>query len=443
MSLPTLHDIAVPITISIDEKQKLKDAVDIMYQNNILDIIVIHEGEHHYGLITANDLIRFKMENIDFDSTIQSLQVSKISVVNNDTALIDVYKEIQRSCHRICITNEKKELCGVATYSDIIGSIDPAILIQEQKIKEILGHNTIKQVNVTTQTADALRMMSNDLHDSVIIYDDDQPVGIITTKDTIRLLNKDSDLRKSVSHYMSAPIRSINETASVQETLDFIQKENFKRVIISNKEGHILGQISQEELLSKIYSRWEEGLKHHGEALEKVNKDLEARASKFEEMAQVDTLTGLANRSRFEKTLISEFERIDRHGVAPFSLVFFDIDHFKKVNDTYGHLVGDQVLRSISTQCKSLLRKNDTLARWGGEEFVIILPMVNVDGAYEVAEKLRKHIEEYIFEQVGNITCSFGVSQYQKSDTIKGLLHRTDCAMYEAKNSGRNCIVVQ
>ena len=441
MNFPRLIDIATNIVVTIGENQSLSDAVASMHEHNIRDIVVTRKGTHHYGLITANDLIRFRIERVDFDAQIKELKVDQVSTIRTDATLFDAFKEVQNTYQSLCVIGEDEELCGFITYTDIIGSIDPAVLIQEQKIKDLLWNNNIKHVTIDAQTCDALRMMSNVPYDSVIVYDKDKAVGIITTKDTIRLLHNNSDLSQPIAKFMSSPILTIDENTSIQETLAFVQKEHFKRVIISNKEGRVVGQISQQELISKVYSRWAEGLKSHGKELQEINKILEARASKFEEMAQIDALTGLANRSSFEDKMIDEFERIERYQSQAFSMIFFDIDHFKNVNDTYGHLVGDHVLTSLSTQCKSLLRTNDMLARWGGEEFVIILPMVECEDAQLVAEKLRKHIEGYIFEQVGNITCSFGVSQYRTGDTPAALLHRTDNAMYTAKSSGRNRVI--
>ncbi|MFC2073895.1 diguanylate cyclase [Campylobacterota bacterium] len=442
MNFPHLIDIATKNVVTIDENKSLNDAVVTMQQHNIRDIIITRKGSHHYGLITANDLIRFKIERVEFNAQIKELKVDQVSTIGSNATLLDAFKEIQDTCHCLCVIDDNEELCGFINYTDIIGSLDPTVLIKEQKIKDMLWNNKIKHVSVDAQTCEALRMMSNIIYDSVIVYDKDKAVGIITTKDTIRLLSNGSDLSRPISDYMSSPIHTIDENTSIQETLSFIQKENFKRVIVSNKEGIVVGQISQQELLSKVYSRWAEGLKDHGKELEEINKMLEARASKFEEMAQIDVLTGLANRSSFEEKMVDELERIERYQSQAFSVIFFDIDHFKNINDTYGHLVGDHVLQSISTQCKSLLRINDMLARWGGEEFVAILPMVEIEGAKLVAEKLRKYIEEYIFEQVGNITCSFGVSQYQEGDTPTALLHRADNAMYEAKKAGRNRVIL-
>lgn len=442
MTFPHVIDLATKEVIKIDEKQKLEDAVKLMHSYGVRDIVVTKAGEKRFRMITANDLIRFKVERVSFDMPINELKLDTISSVPYDTSLSDALKEVNSSCNCLCVTDKEENLCGFVTYTDIISSIDPSLLMKEQKIKDILWGNAVKRADAQTSTCDVLRMMNSSVFDSVILYDETKAVGIITTKDTIRLLNDGCDLRRPIRDFMSSPVHSIDEESSIHTAFEFIQREHFKRVIVSNKRGEIIGQISQKELLAKVYSRWAENLKTRGKQLEEVNRLLEARASMYEEMAQLDPLTHLPNRSSFETKMLDEFTRIERYGSGAFSLIFFDIDHFKLINDNYGHLVGDHVLKSISTQCRELLRSNDMLARWGGEEFVVILPLVDAAGAVQVAEKMRAFIAEYIFEQVGHISCSFGVSQYQKEDTPNSLLHRTDTAMYQAKSSGRNCVVV-
>ncbi len=442
MKFPKVIDIASKDVITIQNDQSLNDAVELMDRYNVRDIVVIEGTARRFGLITATDLIRFKVERVDFTAPIETLKIDHISTILADAPVLEALKEVQDSCNCLCVVDNSEKLCGFVTYTDIIRSVDPSVLMQEQKIKDILWTTIIKTSQADAQACDVLHMMSNHFYDAVVIYEGDEAVGIITTKDTIKLIKNGSDMKKPIRLYMSVPIRTIDEDATIQDALEFIKKEHFKRVIVSNKRGEIIGQISQQELLTKFYSRWAESLKAHDQQLEEVNKILEARASKFEEIAHHDPLTGLANRSSFEEKMLDEFERIERYGSAPFSLIFFDIDHFKSINDRYGHLTGDRILASTAKLCKSKLRINDMLARWGGEEFVAILPMTMIEAAYEVAEKLRAEIAAYLFEEVGHISCSFGVCQYHEGDTPQDMLHRTDEAMYKAKNSGRNRVVM-
>jgi diguanylate cyclase (GGDEF)-like protein len=120
------------------------------------------------------------------------------------------------------------------------------------------------------------------------------------------------------------------------------------------------------------------------------------------------------------------------------SLVILDIDHFKEVNDTHGHLVGDSVLQKMVLTIDSHTRKSDFFARWGGEEFVLLLVGTSQKDAMTFAENIRLIISNVKFDRVENVSCSFGVSSYKKSDTIDTMIKRADDALYLAKNSGRN-----
>jgi diguanylate cyclase (GGDEF)-like protein len=176
--------------------------------------------------------------------------------------------------------------------------------------------------------------------------------------------------------------------------------------------------------------------------LREINKLLSARATKYEELSTIDNLTGVFNRSKFEMELRNEIKRIDRYETDTFSLVFLDIDYFKSINDKYGHLEGDNTLRDMARLIEKNIRSTDTLARWGGEEFVIIMPLTPMELAREVTEKFRKIIADEQFYVVGNITCSFGISEFKKGDNAQSLILRADQAMYKAKANGRNRVEI-
>ena len=166
---------------------------------------------------------------------------------------------------------------------------------------------------------------------------------------------------------------------------------------------------------------------------------------RMQEMAITDSLTGLYNRRYFYMVLDNEFERAKRYQ-TPLSLIMMDIDHFKKVNDEFGHLVGDDVLRAVSEICMKLLRQSDNMFRYGGEEFMIILPGTKQEEALNVAERIRSTIEEAVIKtKKGNvkITLSIGVSEYGESHSeLSEFIESADRTMYEAKKAGRNCVRV-
>jgi len=157
----------------------------------------------------------------------------------------------------------------------------------------------------------------------------------------------------------------------------------------------------------------------------------------LEKLATTDKLTGAYNRIKFEEIIAREIERFRRYH-RPFSLIMFDIDDFKKVNDNYGHNDGDYVLKTVADFVRENIRTLDYFVRWGGEEFLIICSDSKLNEAGVVAEKIRKIVEGYVFDQVGKLTISLGVIEALDSDTDDSLLKRVDDAMYKAKREGGN-----
>lgn len=158
--------------------------------------------------------------------------------------------------------------------------------------------------------------------------------------------------------------------------------------------------------------------------------------------AKIDSLTGAHNRTAMNETLEREVEFANRHQSA-LSLLILDIDHFKHINDNYGHVSGDDVLKEFVECCNQALRGTDLLFRYGGEEFVVMLPGVNSKGANIAAERLRSTIEKHVFTcQIGTVpvTVSIGAATLTLHETVNDVIKRADSALYIAKGTGRNCV---
>ncbi len=158
--------------------------------------------------------------------------------------------------------------------------------------------------------------------------------------------------------------------------------------------------------------------------------------------ATIDKLTHIDNRASFDDYIIGAFERF-RSSNVPFSIIIIDIDHFKKINDTYGHVIGDRVLEEMAGKLRTCLRSSDFFARYGGEEFVIVLEQTNLAQACIIAEHLRKSVGSEEFELDNHsikLTISAGCAQVQEGDQIKDLIKHSDEQLYNAKNNGRNTI---
>lgn len=190
----------------------------------------------------------------------------------------------------------------------------------------------------------------------------------------------------------------------------------------------------------------EDELGHLARDINKMASSLDHLYSQLSTLAKTDQLTGLMNRHGFEEIQTRELSIAKRYG-NPLSLAMFDIDHFKRVNDTYGHDVGDEVIRAIAKCCCQVFRDCDYCFRYGGEEFIVLMPQTDMNAAMVAAERLRKAVEATTVEASGgrsvNVTVSIGLAAYDKQDeTGKRLLKEADEALYNAKGAGRNRAVI-
>jgi diguanylate cyclase (GGDEF)-like protein len=188
------------------------------------------------------------------------------------------------------------------------------------------------------------------------------------------------------------------------------------------------------------YSRERVANKRKQEELEKNLAALQIEKSEYEKSSKEDPLTGCLNRAGFSSILLREQENLSKNG-CPVSFVMLDIDHFKDVNDTYGHSVGDEVLVNLTRLIRDKIRNTDALVRWGGEEFVILCGDTPIQNAQFLAEKLRVAIEGAVLIKQQQVTCSFGIAEMIPGEDPKKLFERADKALYSAKEGGRNRVV--
>lgn len=250
----------------------------------------------------------------------------------------------------------------------------------------------------------------------------------------------DQELANIIDMMQTSADRSTEYSAELRETNEALPaisdpqkiREVVQALIARNKEMQI-----QADTLSENLAR----SRAHIQALRDDLADLRARSLK-------DPLTQLGNRGFFDATLIKETSAA-RLGNEPMCLVIADIDHFKRVNDTYGHLIGDWILKDFASLISSQIKGRDSAARYGGEEFAIVLPQTDLKGAMTVTEMIRRQFEakERVMKQNGSpmepVTASFGIAQFQPAEDPSELIARADANLYKAKRSGRNRVVAE
>ncbi len=203
---------------------------------------------------------------------------------------------------------------------------------------------------------------------------------------------------------------------------------------------YVTKPFNQEELLARVNTHLE--LKKSKELLKKYISELENKNDELDKMSKTDYLTGLANRRFMMERIKEELARKERNGTN-MSILMCDIDHFKKINDSFGHEIGDLVIKEVTNNINRILRKYDIVSRWGGEEFLILLPDIGKNEACIIAEKIRKEVENTKI-QAQKIECrvsiTIGVTEYDEKISVSDNINNADDALYQGKNSGRNKI---
>lgn len=434
---PTLGSIATKDVITIDYNATIDTAIEKMNSSNHRNIIVVNHAI--YYVLTTLDLINLRSEDIDFSQPIASLRLKQVPTLPEDENVINAVDLTQKEHEYICITDKDQKLKGIVTNSDIVASVDPQIMLENLTLGTLFEQRySFIAINSDKSMKSAISSLKGSSNDCIIAVEEDEPVGILTSKDILRYFNAGED-SATVRDYMSSPLQTLTVGTPIKEAMKFVNEMHFKRVVVVDTNGKLAGIVSQQELISQTYLRWSNLVKEHYHEVEELSQILEQQNKQLASLATKDRLTGVNNRHMFEE----QFEKEEAYAVRynePLHLIILDIDYFKKVNDTFGHMVGDSVLKEFAQTIEKNSRSSDFFARWGGEEFVLLLRNTDDDNAFNVADKLRLHIQEYPFDTVGNVTCSIGMCRVDPKLSLNENLSRADEALYLSKSQGRNTV---
>lgn len=697
MKFKSVLEIATTNIMSVSRKDTLKAAAEIMFSHNIRNVLVVDEGITEYGIITVKDIAGFITSGVDFSNTIESLDVKSVKQIDKDMSALDASFMIRGDISYLCVVDETKKLLGIVSMSNIISSIDAELVVNDIRLGHIIGKTKAKTAS-QNESLKAVFEKTNatQIEAVIVIADNSVPLGIITKRDIVKLIIGGIDLSEPVGKYMKSPLVVADEDTTVKEALELMGVKKFKRLIVVEKSGELLGAITREEIMDIVYNKWSQIVREKEGELRELTRDLEAKtaesernvkllndfmdatddfifykgldykyigcnkafaefagttkdaisgktdfdlfddyyadlfrstdrgviekgktvtssywasfkdqkavylsakkspfkdsegniigligitrdtteqknmedtikhqhnylqtildmqdsmlvitkdgdyvveanksflefcgvkniaeyrnkydsiadlviqkdtpqdgegqkswfkdaieyedkemrivmgghkkglaekvegsfllkAEKFERedtyllsfvditsleresknlelLAMTDPLTGVYNRMKFGNLMESEISKSRRYKTS-LSLAILDIDFFKKINDTYGHQAGDYVLVTVAELMRGSIDSVDIFARWGGEEFMLLMPGCNTEEATAKAEKLRCVLAEYNFIEPPTVTASFGVSSFGEEDNMDSLIKRADDALYLAKHNGRN-----
>jgi diguanylate cyclase (GGDEF)-like protein len=441
MKFPLIKEVASTDVIHVDITDSISKAMDVMIEHNHRNVIV--KDAKRYKILTVTDVLKIQNDDFDLNLPLKSLSLEIIPTILVDANILDTIEYLNNPMEYICAVNEDNSLYGLVTHTDITSHIDPHTLMDNYRLIDFLKiGRKMKIVSKDTFISNILSDIIDGSSDHVLVVDDMKPVGILTTKDLMLLIKQKEKLNVEVSTFMSSPVESIDKNASIKEALEFINKKHYKRVVVVDEDGKVISVISQKDLISLTYSKWATLVKEYQEELREINSMLANKTIEYETIASTDNLTGLYNRYKFSELYNSTYtSMIQRHNSM--SLILIDIDNFKSVNDTFGHNIGDKALVNVSRTLSGALRNIDIIARWGGEEFIVLLPTADLNRAVKIAEDLRVEIELLKVDIIGHVSVSLGVAEVQEGEEMSDVIHRADKALYLAKNSGKNCVKTQ
>lgn len=357
---------------------------------NAIEQVIFENGNLSYALQSEIDSLTLQMAN-DLASNFENIINNNANYKSENSNLLAEYKKAVDLSNIVSKTNPK----GVITYVN-----DKFCQISGYSRDELIGkpHNIIRH-------PDMPREAFKELWDTIKAKKSWN--GIVT------------NMKKDGGQYI------------VDTTV----------IPILDVDGDIVEYIAVRHDITEL-EETKQQLKNINKAMKNKVDELYSMTNTLEEKAYKDNLTGINNRENFENIFSLEIANAKQNNI-PLTLIIFDVDHFKLVNDTYGHQAGDILLIDLVKLIADNIKNGDIFARWGGEEFVILTPSTEIIGARYLAENLRKLVQSHSFSYVEyEITLSFGIAQLTDDDTKKTLFEKADGALYEAKNNGRNRVEV-
>lgn len=320
--------------------------------------------------------------------------------------------------------------------------------VKEMLIETLMTRGA-RPVSPDVFLADVLAMMRDNNYSCVVIAEADETVGIITERDVVRMLanlgNNNNILSMKVSEAMTSPVITVNEKDSLFDVLVISKARGIRHLPVVNAQGKLTGMVTQSDLVKvyfQVFERQreiiEKSISERTEALMRANEELKV-------LSMEDPLLGIGNRRSMEVDLQHTHAAALRYKY-PYSIILIDLDHFKSYNDYYGHLAGDEALKGVSKVLKTNIRGADRLYRYGGEEFLVLLPQIAADGARIAAAKMIEKVRGANFQHCKSsyqtITISAGVCSFSEEgadkSSWKDLVKKADIRLYKAKEGGRN-----
>ncbi|WP_200346697.1 PAS domain S-box protein [Halochromatium glycolicum] len=279
MLFPTLRSIATADVVTLPATATLAETVATMNRHNIRDVVVCTDAG--YRLVLSSMLLSVQIQGLPMSTPLAALELPEAALLDPDASTLDGLKAIRNHSEHICLVDQGGQLQGIVSYTDLAGSLDPQVLAEMQSLGELLHGIQPQVVLESMPLQEVVQRMDQSHVDASIIVREGRPVGILTQRDLLKLLVAEPDWQAPVRTVMSAPLLTLGEETTIAEALGFCRYHRIKRVVVVDAEGHLLGAVSQRDLVSLYYNRWFVILKDHQQQREALNRELQEQEKKF------------------------------------------------------------------------------------------------------------------------------------------------------------------
>ncbi len=394
--------------------------------NEIIELFSKIEGNHEAMLSASYDII----DMIESRNYSKSLILDKVNIIeSNEGIFLEGMDKIvlqydKESRDRIMFLGKTEMGLFLLTLTIILFEILHILLPA--------GFSLSTAFEEIQESNETMLKLFKTAHEALFVVDQESMNVLLMNKQAEKLMNINSINNKSISIENIVKCKNIDYHNLIERIKTGEKNENVELIIDVNENRRIDVLLSSKKI--NFYKKAAILIGLFDITVQKKAEEV------LKNLAITDELTGLYNRRYLEKRINEEIEYSDCHNES-ISIIILDLDHFKNVNDTWGHPIGDAVLKQTAEIAKNTIRKSDVMFRLGGEEFLVLMPRTTIGEALIVAERIRETIEKNPHPTVGKFTASLGVAEKLKFESFNRLYKRTDGALYKAKEKGRNCVV--
>lgn len=378
-----------------------KDAFNQMQKYGISSVIVTDEHNRPSGIFTEHDGLTIIANNADNDVSLSDVMSKDVFCVDEDSYIHDAYVLMeQKNFRHVVITDKDGCYLGVVTEGDFLRHMGFEDIAQEKTIADAMSES-ILTINPETSITQTAKLMNEQKCDYAVIMHDKMPKAIISERDITNFHCEDQNSTAyDISIISNHKMHTINKDVSLKEASKLMQEHGVHQLVVTNADEELIGLITRHDILKAIHGAYFDFLIATINAKSKNEELLKRQKDELEKLANYDLLTNLPNRLLFKKMLKKSVANAIRNNYSA-AFVLLDLDRFKDINDSYGHTIGDELLKNISTVLVESVRAGDIVARLGGDEFAIILEHIEDDRDIDaVVNKILKSIENHLLFQM-------------------------------------------